>query len=63
MGATVATEFALALEDPDGPYVQNTLIFALGKTILGALRELADIPYERLLPPRLHKPFAASFKL
>jgi len=63
MGAIVATEFALALEDPDGPYVQNALIFAPGKTILGALRELADIPYERLLPPRLHKPFAASFKL
>lgn len=63
MGAIVATEFALALEDPDGPYVQNALIFAPGKTILGALRELADIPYERLLPPRLHKAFAASFKL
>ena len=63
MGAVVATEFALALEDPDGPFVQNALIFAPGKTILGALRELAEIPYERLLPPRLHKPFAASFKL
>ncbi len=63
MGAIVATEFALALEYPDGPFVQNALIFAPGKTILGALRELADVPYERLLPPRLHKPFAASFKL
>lgn len=65
MGAIVATEFALALEetDPDGPFVQNALVFAPGKTILGALRELADIPFERLLPPRLLKPFAASFKL
>jgi hypothetical protein len=44
MGAIVATEFALSLEDPDGPYAQNALIFAPGKTILGALRELADIP-------------------
>ena len=34
MGAIVATEFALALEDPDGPYVQNALIFTPGKTIL-----------------------------
>jgi len=63
MGSIVATEFALALEYPDGPFVENALIFAPGKTILGALRELADIPYERLLPPRFHKPFAASLKL
>jgi type III restriction enzyme len=63
MGAIVATEFALALEYPDGPFVQNALIFAPGKTILGALRELAEVPFERVLPPRLHKPFAASFKL
>lgn len=63
MGAIVATEFAMALDYPDGPFVQNALIFAPGKTILSALRELADVPYERLLPPRLHKPFAASLKL
>ncbi|MEY4977769.1 MAG: hypothetical protein RLZZ352_39 [Pseudomonadota bacterium] len=63
MGSIVATEFALALEYPDGPFVENALVFAPGKTILSALRELADIPFERLLPPRLHKPFAASFKL
>ena len=63
MGSIVATEFALALEYPDGPFVENALVFAPGKTILSALRELADIPYERLLPARLHKPFAASLKL
>jgi type III restriction enzyme len=63
MGSIVATEFAMALEYPDGPFVQNALVFAPGKTILSALRELADVPYERLLPPRLHKLFAASFKL
>jgi hypothetical protein len=63
MGSIVATEFALAQEYPDGPFVENALIFAPGKTILGALRELADVPYERLLPPRLFKPFAASLKL
>ena len=63
MGSIVATEFAMALEYPDGPFVQNALLFAPGKTILSALRELADIPFERLLPARLHKPFAASLKL
>lgn len=63
MGSIVATEFAMAQEYPDGPFVENALIFAPGKTILSALRELADIPFERLLPPRLHKPFAASLKL
>ena len=63
MGSIVATEFAMALEYPDGPFVQNALIFAPGKTILSALRELADIPFERVLPARLHKPFAASLKL
>lgn len=63
MGSIVATEFAMALEYPDGPFVQNALVFAPGKTILSALRELAEVPYEKLLPPRLYKPFAASLKL
>ncbi len=63
MGSIVSTEFAMALEYPDGPFVQNALIFAPGKTILSALRELADVPYERLLPARLYKSFAASLKL
>ena len=63
MGSIVATEFVMAQEYPDGPFVENALIFAPGKTILGALRELADVPYERILPPRMHKPFAASLKL
>lgn len=63
MGSIVATEFAMAMEYPDGPFVQNALIFAPGKTILSALRELSDVPYECILPPRLHKGFAASLKL
>ncbi len=63
MGSIVATEFAMAMEYPDGPFVQNALIFAPGKTILSALRELSDVPYEKLLPPRMYKSFAASLKL
>ena len=63
IGAIIATEFALALEYPGGEFVHNALVFAPGKTIIESLRELAEIPYEKLLPPRLHKPFAASVKL
>ncbi len=33
VGAIIATEFAMALEYPDGPFVQNALVFAPGKTI------------------------------
>jgi predicted nucleotidyltransferase len=63
IGAIFATEFAMALEYPDGPFVQNALVFAPGKTIIESLRELAGVRYDRILPPRLHKPFAASLKL
>lgn len=63
IGAIAATEFAMAMEYPEADFVQNALVFAPGKTIIESLRELAQIPYERLLPPRLHKRFAASVKL
>ncbi len=63
IGAIIATEFGMALDYPDGPFVQNALVFAPGTTIVESLRELADIPYDKILPPRLHKSFAASVKL
>jgi hypothetical protein len=63
IGAVFATEFAMALEYPDGPFVQNALVFAPGKTIIESLRELLSVPYDLILPPRMHKPFAASVKL
>ena len=63
IGAIVATEFAMALEYPDGPFMQNALVFAPGLTILGALRELATLPYDAILPPRFHKFFSATVKL
>jgi hypothetical protein len=53
----------MAQEYPDGPFVQNALIFAPGKTIIESLREIADIPFDRILPPRMYGPFAASLKL
>jgi type III restriction enzyme len=63
ISAIYATEFAMALEYPDGPFVQNALVFAPGKTIIESLRELLSVAYDRILPPRLHKPFAASVKI
>lgn len=63
IGAIIATEFAMALEYPEGPFVQNALVFAPGTTILESLRELAQTPYEKILPPRAYKPFAAAVKL
>lgn len=63
IGTIVATEFAMAMEYPEGPFVQNALVFAPGKTIIESLRELVDIPYERILPPRMYGPFAATIKL
>src|SRR3972149_11452709 len=69
IGAIVATEFAMALEYPnggtdrEGQFVENALVFAPGRTIVESLRELARVPYEKVLPPRLYKPFNAALKL
>ncbi len=68
IGAIAATEFAMAIEHPypgDGgvQFVENALVFAPGKTIIESLRELARIPYDRLLPPRIYKSFNALLKL
>jgi type III restriction enzyme len=62
IGAIIATEFAMALEYTDGPFVNNALVFAPGKTILGALKEISDVPYEQILPARLYKQFIATVK-
>jgi len=63
IGAIFATEFAMALEYPRGPFVQNALVFAPGKTILESLRQLVGTPYDRILPPRMFKQFASSVKI
>jgi len=63
IGSIIATEFALALEYPENPnFVKNALVFAPGKTILGALKELSDIPFEKILPQRLYKEFITSVR-
>lgn len=61
IGSIIATEFVMALEHENN-FVKNALVFAPGKTILGALKELSDVPYELILPPRLYKQFITSVK-
>ena len=67
IGAIVATEFALALENPEPPegiqFIENALVFAPGTTIIESLRELSTIPFGKLLPPRLLADFTASLKV
>jgi len=63
IGAIIATEFAMAQEYPDNGFVENALVFAPGKTIIESLRELAEMHYEAVLPPRMYKSFAATLKL
>ena len=63
IGSVIATEFAMALEYPDEPFVKNALVFAPGKTILGALKEISDVPYEKILPLRLYKQFISTLKI
>ncbi len=63
IGSIIATEFAMALEYPDGPFVQNALVFAPGLTIMRSLRQIAAMPFDRILPPRFFKHFAATVKL
>lgn len=62
IGSIIATEFAMAIEYPDANFVKNALVFAPGKTILGALKGISDIPYEKILPYRLYKQFITTVK-
>jgi type III restriction enzyme len=62
IGSIIATEFAMALQYKEG-FVKNALVFAPGKTILGALKELSDVPFERILPPAYYKQFLSSVKV
>lgn len=63
IGAIIATEFAMGMEYPQGDFVQNALVFAPGTTIVESLREIAQIPYAKILPPRLYTSFEQSVKL
>ncbi len=62
IGAIIATGFAMATSILTARSCKCAL-FAPGKPIIESLRELSAMPYEKILPPRLYKPFAASVKL
>ena len=63
IGTIIATEFAMALRYPEGNFMKNALVFAPGTTIIESLREISDIPFERILPPSLHRDFLANLKI
>ena len=63
IGAIIATEFAMSLRYPKGNFMKNALVFAPGTTIIESLRELSDIPYEKILPPDLNRDFLANLKI
>jgi hypothetical protein len=63
IASIIATEFAMALEyDEENGFIKNALVFAPGKTILGALREISETPYEKILPKRFYKSFITNVK-
>ena len=63
IGAIVATEFAMSLRYPEGDFMKNALVFAPGTTIIESLRELSDMPYEKILPPGLNRDLIANLKI
>ncbi len=63
IGTIIATEFAMALRYPEGDFMKNALVFAPGTTIIESLREISDIPFEKILPPSLHRDFLANLKI
>ena len=63
IGAIVATEFAMSLRYPKGNFMKNAIVFAPGTTIIESLRELSDMPYDKILPPDLARDFLANLKI
>jgi len=63
IGAIFSSEFAMAQEYQNHKFVENALVFAPGKTIIESLRELAEMHFESVLPPRFYNSFATQLKL
>lgn len=63
IGCIIALEFCLALEYPDANFMKNALVFAPGTTILESLKEMTEIPFEKILPARFYKQFLANIKI
>ncbi len=63
IGAIIATEFAMSLRYPKGNFMKNALVFAPGTTIIESLRELSDMPFDKILPPDLSRDFLVNLKI
>ena len=63
IGAIVSTEFAMSLRYPEGNFMKNALVFAPGTTIIESLRELSDMPYQKILPPDIYREVVANLKI
>lgn len=62
IGTLIATEFAMAIRNPDSGFMKNALVFAPGTTILESLRDISKIPFQQILPPSLYNDFQANLK-
>ena len=58
----IATEFAMALRYSEGGFMKNALVFAPGTTIIESLREITEVPYEKILPSGLNQEFKANLR-
>ena len=63
IGTIIATEFAMALRNPEDKFMKNALVFAPGTTIIESLREISEIPFDQILPPSLYRDFLANLKI
>lgn len=63
IGTIIATEFAMSLRYRDDQFMKNALVFAPGTTIIDSLRELSNLPYEKILPPDVSRDFLTNLKI
>ncbi len=64
IASIIATEFAMSLEyKGNQKFMKNALVFAPDKTIIDSLREIADTPFEKILPASDYQVFMANLKL
>ncbi len=65
IGTIIATEFAMSLRYPNGKtsFMKNALVFAPGTTIIDSLREIGELPFDKILPPNLSRDFLGNLKI
>lgn len=63
IGSIIASEFAMAMEYPEHDFMKNALVFAPGTTIIESLREIAEMPFEKILPARFFNDFIGNIKI